>query len=49
MEVEGARLRGRSTVRCVDIIRRDIKKNGLTKVNIFDRNDWIMTVSRVTH
>ena len=49
MEVEGVRSRGRPKLRYMDTIRRDIKKNGLTDVNILDRNDWIMAVSRATH
>ena len=33
----------------MDTIRRDMKKNGLTAVNILDRNDCRMAVSRATH
>ena len=43
------RPRGRPTIRHMDTIRRDIKKNGLPQVNVLDRNDWRMTVSRVNH
>ena len=46
---EGVRPRGRPKVRYMDIIKRDIKKNGLTDGNILDRNDWILAVSRATH
>ena len=49
MVVEGVRPRGRPKVRYMDIITRDIKKNGLTDGNILDRNDWILAVSRATH
>ena len=49
MVVEGVIPRGRPTLRYMDTIRRDIKKNGLTDVNILDRKDWILTVSRATH
>ena len=45
MEVEGARPKGRTKLRYMDTIKRDIKKNGLTNVNILDRNDWRMAVS----
>ena len=37
MVVEGVRPRGRPTLRYMDTIRRDIKKKGLTDVNIRDR------------
>ncbi len=37
MEVEGVKPRGRSTSRYMESIRRHIKKNGLTDVNIRDR------------
>ena len=33
----------------MDTIKIDIKKNGLTDVNILDRKDWILAVSRATH
>ena len=49
MEVEGGRPRGRKNWRDMDTIRRDIKKNGLTDINILDRFDWRMAVSRATH
>ena len=49
MEVEGVRPRGRPTLRYMDTIRRDMKKNGLTDVNILDRNYWRMAVSMATH
>ena len=49
MEVEGVRPRGRPKLRYMDTIRRDIKKNGLTDVNILDRIDLRMAVSRATH
>ena len=49
MEVEGVRPRGRPKLGYMDTIRRDIKKNGLTDVNILDRKDWRMEVSRATH
>ena len=51
MEVEGVRPRGRPKLRMryMDTIKRDIKKNGLTDVNILDRKDWRLAVSRVTH
>ena len=49
MEVEGVRPRGRPKLRYMDTIRRDMKKNGLTDVNILDRNDWRMAVPRATH
>ena len=49
MVVEGVRPRGRPTLRYRDAIKRDIKKNGLTDVNILDRNDWRLAVSRATH
>ena len=45
MEVEGVRPRGRSTLSYMNTVKRDIKKNGLTDVNILDRNDWRMAVS----
>ena len=41
--------RGRSKLRYTDTIRRDMKKNRLTNVNILDRKVWRMEVSRVTH
>ena len=49
MEVEGARPRGRPKLRYTDTIKRDMKKNGLTDVNILGRNDWRMAVAGVTH
>ena len=49
MEVEGVRPRGRPKLRYMDTIRIDMKKNGLTDVNILDRNDWRMAVSRAAH
>ena len=49
MEVEGVRPIGRPKLRYMDTIRRDMKKNWLTDVNILDRNDWRMAVSRATH
>ena len=49
MEVEGVRPRGRPKLRDMDTIRRDMKKTGLTDVNILDRKDWIMAVSIATH
>ena len=42
MVVEGERPTGRPTLRYIDI-RRDMKKNGPTDVNILDHKDWIMT------
>ena len=48
MEAEGARPRGRLILRYTDTIRRDIKKNALTKVNILDRNDCGMAVKMGT-
>ena len=32
----------------IDNIRRETKKNGPTGVNILDRTDWRMAVSRAT-
>ena len=49
MEVEGVRPRGRTKLGYMDTIRRDMTKNWLTDVNILDRNDWSMVVSRATH
>ena len=49
MDVEGVRPRGRPKLRYMDTIKRDIKKNGLTDVNILDRKDWRLAVSRATH
>ena len=49
MEVEDVRPRGRTKLKYVDTIRRDMKTNGLTDVNILDRNHWRMAVSRATH
>ena len=49
MEVEGVRPRGILKLRYMDTIKRDIKKNGLTDVNILDRNDWRLADSRATH
>ena len=36
-------------MRYMDTIKRDIEKNGLTDVNILDRNNWIFAVSRATN
>ena len=49
MVVEGVRPRGRPKWRYMVTIRIDMKKNGLTDVNILDSNDWGMAVSRATH
>ena len=49
MVVEGVRPRRRPTLRYMDTIRRDTKKNGLTDVNFLDRQDWRLTESRATH
>ena len=49
MEVENVRPRGRLKLRYMDTIRREIKENGLTDVNILHLKDWIMSVSRATH
>ena len=49
MVVEGVRPRGRLKLRYMDTIRRDMGKNVLTHVNILDRKDWRMAVSRATH
>ena len=49
MVVEGVRPRGRPKLRYMDTIRRDIKKNALTDVNILDRKNWRLAVSRATH
>ena len=49
MVVEGVRPRGRPKLRYMDIIRRDIKKNALTDVNILDRKNWRLAVSRANH
>ena len=49
MGVEGVRPRGRPKLRYMDTIRRDMKKNGPTDINILDRNDCRMGVSRATH
>ena len=49
MEVEGVRPRVRPKLRYMDTIKRDIKKNGLTDVNILDRKDWRLAVSRANH
>ena len=49
MVVEGVRPRGRPKLRYMDTIRRDIKKNGLTDVNILDRKDWRLAISRANH
>ena len=41
MEVEGVRPRQSPKLRYIlETIRRDMKKNGLTDVNILDSNDW---------
>ena len=44
MEVEGERSDGRPTLRCMDTIRRDIKKNGLPDDNILDSKYMTMSV-----
>ena len=49
MLVEGVRPRGIPKLRYMDTIRRDIKKNGLTDVNIRERKNWRLAVSRATH
>ena len=49
MELEGEIPSGRPTLRRMDTTARDTKKNGLTDVNILDRKEWKITVSRVTH
>ena len=49
MVVEGVSPRGRPKLRYMDTIRRDIKKNALTDVNILDRKNWRLAVSRATH
>ena len=49
MVAEGVRPRGRPKLRYMDTIKRDIKKDGLTDVNILDRKDWRLAVSRATH
>ena len=49
MEVEGVSPRGRPKLRCTDAIRKNIKKKGLTGVNILDHKDWRMAVSRATY
>ena len=49
MEVEGVQPRGRPRLRYMDTIRRDMKKNWLTDVNILDCNDWRMAVSMAIH
>ena len=36
-------------MRYMDTIKRDIKKNGLTDVNILDRKNWRLAVSKATH
>ena len=41
--------RGRPKLIYMDTIKRDIKKNGLTDVNILDRVDWRSAVSRAIH
>ena len=46
MEVQCVRPRGRPTLGYMDTIRRDMKKNGLTDVNILDRKDWRTAVSK---
>ena len=48
MVVEGVRPRGIPKLRYMDTIRRDIKKNGLTDVNILGRKNWRLAVSRAT-
>ena len=49
IEVEGARPRGMPQLRYMDTVRRHIKKNGSTNINILDRKVWRMAVSRATH
>ena len=49
MVVEGVRPGGRPKLCYMDTIRRDIKKNALTDVNILNRKDWRLAVSRATH
>ena len=49
MVVEGVKPRGRPNLRYMDTIRRDIKKNALTDVNILNRKDWRLAVSRAAH
>ena len=49
MVVEDVRPRGKPKSRYMDTIKRDIKKNDLTDVNILDRKDWRLAVSRATH
>ena len=39
----------RPKLRYMDTIRRDIKKNALTDVNILDHKNWRLAVSRATH
>ena len=46
MVVEGVRPRGRPKLRYMNTIKRAIKKNGLTDVNILDRKDRRLAVSR---
>ena len=46
MVVEVVRPRGRPKFRYMDTVKRYIKKNGLTDVNILDRKDWRLAVSR---
>ena len=46
MAVEDVRQRGRPTLRYMDTIRRDIKKSGLTDVDILGDKDVRMAVSR---
>ena len=48
MVVEGVRPRGRPTLRYMDTIRKDIKKNAPTDVNILDRKNWRLAVSTAT-
>ena len=43
------RPRGRPNLRYMDTIKRDTKKNGLTDVNILDRNNLRLAVSRAAH
>ena len=49
MVVGGVRPSGRPTLRYMGTIRRDVKKNALTDVNILDRKNWRLAVSRATH
>ena len=48
MEIYGVTLTGRSQLRYMETIRRDIT-NGLMDVNIHDRKNWGMAEPRATH